>query len=259
MFSEETQNLPLVTFVIPSYNAEAHIERCLTAIERQKYPREKIEVLLIDGDSSDRTLEIARSFQVRVINNPHRIAEFAKSIGIRHSKGKYLVILDCDNEISSDEWLVKNVLPLENDNSLIGMDSVFLVKKGDFLVNRYCALLGLEDPFIRYLADLSRNSDQEDHEAYLVYKIKPGRFPIFGSNGFIWRRSIFFEVNNFSPRYDEADFCVNVVERGYNRIGFVSEVGVYHHHLENVWDFIGKRIRRGNEFMLRIRSPVALK
>lgn len=159
--------------------------------------------------------------------------------------------MDADNEIAQSDWLLRNVLPMENNASIIGMDSVFLVKEDDFLANRYCALLGLEDPIVRHMADLASNSDIEERSSYAVYKVKKGRFPIFGSNGFIWRKNIFREVGGFIPRYDEAEFCIKVIENGFNKIGFVKEVGIYHHHLENIRQFIGKRIRRGNEFMSR--------
>ncbi len=251
MRQKEDLTLPFISFIVPSYNAEKYIEQCLSSIENQIYPKIKIEILVVDGGSEDRTLEIAKRFSVKIIHNPNRIAEFAKSIGIKKARGKYLVILDTDNEIVQEDWLIKNILPLENDASLIGMDSVFLVKKDDFLVNRYCALLGLEDPLVRYMADLATNSDIEEFSSYAVYKVKNGRFPIFGSNGFIWRSTIFNEVGGFMPRYDEAEFSIKAKERGFSKIGFVREVGIYHHHLENIWQFIGKRIRRGKEFMSR--------
>ncbi len=251
MAGENLQNLPFVSFIIASYNAQKHLEKCLSAIRKQQYPQERIEILLVDAGSTDNTLEIAKPFEVKVINNPYHVAEFAKSIGIQQAGGKYIVILDADNEIVQKDWLAKNILPLENDSSLVGMDSVFLVKKDDFLVNRYCALLGLEDPLVRYMADLASNADIERLDGYSVYKIRKGRYPIFGSNGFIWRKKIFSEIKSYLPRYDEAEFCIKVVEQGYDKIGFVSEVGVYHHHLENIWQFMGKRFRRGQEFISR--------
>ena len=263
MAQEEKQILPLVSFVIASYNAEQYIEKCLLSIEKQSYPKVKIEILVIDGGSGDKTLDIARRFSAKILDNPNRIAEFGKSIGIQEAKGKYIIILDADNEIAQSDWLVKNISALENDSSLLGMDSVFLSKKDDFLVNRYCALLGLEDPVVRQVADLSRNADIERGQGYSVYNIRSGRFPIFGSNGFIWRKSVLESIGGYIPRFDEADFCVFVVDKGYKRIGFVKECGIFHHHLKTVREFLRKRFRRGREFMTRKITPgkekVALK
>jgi len=245
---------PLVSFVVPTYNSQEHIKLCLSSIVRQKYPKKNIEILVIDGGSNDRTLDILKTFPVKIIHNPLRVAEYAKSTGLQQARGEYLVILDSDNEISHEDWLARNVKILETDNSIFGMDTVFLVKKEDFLMNRYCALLGLEDPLVRHLADLSRNSILELHEKYSIYRIKNGRFPIFGSNGFVWRKSVFDHVGSYIPRFDEADFAAKVVAAGFKRIGFIKEVGIYHYHLKNLAQFISKRIRRGNEFMNRRRS-----
>lgn len=243
---------PFVSFIIPTYNAERYLPLCLASIHRQTYPEDKMEIIIIDGGSDDRTLDIAKHFSVKIIHNPNRIAEFAKSIGIQESRGKYLVILDADNEVVQEDWLLRNISSLENDSSIVGMNSIFLVKRSDFLVNRYCALLGLEDPVIRYMADFTpSNARIEKHGGYSVYKIRKGRFPIFGSNGFIWRRKVFDEIKSYIPRYDEAEFCIKVVERGYAKIGFVKDCGIYHHHVETIAQFMGKRLRRGREFMTR--------
>ena len=243
---------PLVSFVIAAYNAEEDIDRCLSSIVKQTYPENRIEILVIDGDSSDETINIAKSYGALIINNPDRIAEFAKSLGIQRAQGEYIVILDTDNEIVQEDWLKKMINVLEGDYSIIGMNPVFLLKRSDFLVNRYCALLGLEDPVIRYMADFTpANARIEKHGGYSVYKIREGRFPIFGSNGFIWRRKVFDEIKGYIPRYDEAEFCIKVIENGFNKIGFVEDYGIYHHHLETIAQFMGKRLRRGNEFMTR--------
>lgn len=244
-------DLPLVSFVIPAYNEEKCIQRCLESIVKQNYPPDRIEIILADGGSKDRTVEIAKQFSVRIIANPDRLAEVGKSLAIRQAQGKYVAILDADNEIAHNDWLLRMIIPLENDEFLIGMDATYLVKKNDYLVNRYCSLLRLEDPLARYMANLVGNATVEEKREYSIYRIKPGRFPIFGSGGFIWRKRILDDIGGYIPRFDEAEFCIKVAEKGYNRIGFVREVGIYHHHLENIFQFIGKRIRRGNEFLLR--------
>lgn len=243
--------LPLVSFVVAAYNAEKYISLSLSSIQKQTYPKKAIEILVIDGGSSDRTVEITQTFGAKVLDNPDRIAEFAKSIGIQHAKGEYIVILDTDNEIVQTDWLEKNIAVLETDVTLLGMDPLFLVRSGDFLINRYCALLTTEDPIIRCLATVQKNSFRENKDYYSVHIVKPGRFPIFGSNGFIWRKSVLEDVGGYIPRFDEADFCVRAVEKGYNRIGFIKGYGIFHHHLETFAQYMGKRFRRGREFMTR--------
>jgi len=54
-----SETLPLVTVLIPARDEEADIERCLRAVLAQDYPHDRIEVVLVDGGSVDRTMEVA--------------------------------------------------------------------------------------------------------------------------------------------------------------------------------------------------------
>lgn len=239
---------PLVSFVIASYNAKDHIGRCLQRVRAQKYPKESIEILVIDGGSTDATLSIAKAYNATVIPNPRRIAEYAKAIGITKAQGKYTVILDTDNEIVSDVWLNNVVNAMEKNPDLVGMDPIFYPKPGDYAINRYCALLQLEDPLVRRMAMLKFNAERKTGDGCLIYEVRAGRFPIFGSNGFMWRTSLLKEIGADLDRYDEADFCVRVVEKGHRKIGVLPEYSIIHHHLKTVQDFIAKRMRRGGEY-----------
>lgn len=87
---------PLISVIMPSYNAEATIEKALKSIRMQTIPAEQIEILVIDGGSTDATCEIARKYGARVIENPHRLPEPAKLIGLENARGRYAVWQDTD-------------------------------------------------------------------------------------------------------------------------------------------------------------------
>ena len=78
-------SLPFVSFVIPTYNAQKYLDKCLVSIERQDYPRDRMETFVIDGGSNDETLSIAKKYDVKILKNPYRDAESGKSIGIQLS------------------------------------------------------------------------------------------------------------------------------------------------------------------------------
>ena len=59
-----SEDLPSISIVIPTYNSERTLSLCLGSIAEQDYPREKIEIIIADGGSKDRTLEIAEKFGV---------------------------------------------------------------------------------------------------------------------------------------------------------------------------------------------------
>lgn len=90
-------NDPLVSLVIPVRNEEQHIDECINSILAQSY--RNMEVLFVDGMSEDRTVEIIESYVSKghnfsVLKNEKRIIPTAVNIGIRNSKGEYIVRMD---------------------------------------------------------------------------------------------------------------------------------------------------------------------
>lgn len=90
---------PRVSVVIPVYNEERHIERCLGSVQAQSYPSELIEVLVADGGSSDRTRDIVaaiaeRDPRVRLVHNPRRSQAAGLNVALRESTGQVIARLD---------------------------------------------------------------------------------------------------------------------------------------------------------------------
>lgn len=85
-------------------NEERHIRRCIDSILAQDYPRERFEILVVDGDSDDRSHEILASYgeQIRVLRNPARIVPTAMNIGIRAARGEIIARVDAHTTIEPD-------------------------------------------------------------------------------------------------------------------------------------------------------------
>jgi succinoglycan biosynthesis protein ExoA len=101
------QKLPFVSVVMPVRNEEAFIARSLSAVLRQDYPRELMEVVVADGMSTDRTREIVNTFAdagapVRLVDNPGRIAPSGLNAAIRHAAGEIIVRVDGHCEVAAD-------------------------------------------------------------------------------------------------------------------------------------------------------------
>jgi len=95
-----TNNFPLISIIITTKNEEKNIGNCLESIKAQKYPQEKIEVIVVDNNSSDRTKEIAKKYTKNVYNfGPERSAQ--RNFGIKKAKGEYVMYLDADMILSS--------------------------------------------------------------------------------------------------------------------------------------------------------------
>ena len=94
----------LVSFIVPIYNEEQHIEQCVRCLQTQDIPADQMEILLVDGNSTDNTMEILRRLEaedpghIRIIQNPKRIQAAAINLGARHARGEYIVRIDAHSE-----------------------------------------------------------------------------------------------------------------------------------------------------------------
>jgi succinoglycan biosynthesis protein ExoA len=106
--AESTARFPFVSLIMPSYNEEAHIEACLRSLLDQDYPAERMEVLVADGGSADKTREIvtrmaASDRRVRLLDNSqYRIQSYGKNLAIKESNGEFLLITDVHAEYASN-------------------------------------------------------------------------------------------------------------------------------------------------------------
>jgi mycofactocin glycosyltransferase len=101
---------PKVSVVIPVKNRPGEIADCLSSLRCVDYPREKLEILVVDDGSLDKTPNVIQSFNVRLIRNPvSKGASFSRNLGSKKATGEILAFLDSDCTVS-DEWLKENVL-----------------------------------------------------------------------------------------------------------------------------------------------------
>ncbi len=92
---------PAVSIIIPTYNEQNHIARTLSSLLNQDYPAQLTEILIVDGGSTDTTLNIIHSCLhtrshtpcIRILNNPHRTTPHALNIGIAAARGEVIFTL----------------------------------------------------------------------------------------------------------------------------------------------------------------------
>lgn len=93
-----SERAPLVSVVIPCWNGEAYLAEAISSALDQDHPR--MEVIVVDDGSSDRSLEIARSFE-RVVAIPQANAgvSAARNAGLARARGEYILFLDADDRL----------------------------------------------------------------------------------------------------------------------------------------------------------------
>jgi glycosyltransferase involved in cell wall biosynthesis len=115
--STDRADLPVVSVIVPIRNEADFIRRCLESILANDYPADKLEIIVVDGMSTDGTCEIlaemaGRDSRLRVLNNPSRIVPHAMNAGIRAASGAVIVRVDGHAEVDKD-FLLQSVLALK--------------------------------------------------------------------------------------------------------------------------------------------------
>lgn len=110
---------PLVSIVVTTHNSEKYIIACLESITKQLYPKNKIELIVVDNASTDKTKQIALRYTKFVFDHgPERSAQ--RNYGASKSTGKYYFYLDSDMLL--DKKVVREcVIELEQNSGIIGL------------------------------------------------------------------------------------------------------------------------------------------
>lgn len=89
----------IFTIVMAAYNSEKVIGQALKSIREQIFDQTQVEILVVDGGSTDSTRDIALEYNACILENPYKLPEPAKVIGFKQAKGKYVCIMDTDEVI----------------------------------------------------------------------------------------------------------------------------------------------------------------
>lgn len=108
----------LISVIVPVYNVEKYLERCIRSILDQTY--EKFELLLIDDGSPDSSIEICRKYEeqdsrIRVFCKENGGLSSARNYGLDHCNGDYITFVDSDDYIAND-YLLNLLLALKTGN-----------------------------------------------------------------------------------------------------------------------------------------------
>lgn len=127
--NKENRN-PYISIIIPTYNVERYIDRCIFSCANQSY--NDIEILVVDDCGTDRSIQIARDWsekdsRVRIIRNPHNLGTYhARRRGVETAKGKYILFLDPDDTIATNsaEAIFKNTSLSQIDILFYGTEKI---------------------------------------------------------------------------------------------------------------------------------------
>lgn len=111
----------IFSIIMPTYNSERTLGKALRAIRNQTFPQRKIEILVVDGGSTDSTIKIAKKYGAIIIPNPKRLPEPAKLYGMQKARGKYMCVMGSDEIMKQPRLLEKRYRFLKRHPDIHGM------------------------------------------------------------------------------------------------------------------------------------------
>lgn len=252
-------DIPSVSIVIPTYNSSRSLGDCLESIRNQDYPPDKVETIIVDAGSTDSTLAIASALGVsKVLENPLKTGEAGKAVGIDAASGEIIALIDSDNVLDGKDWLTKMAIPFEDPEIFCTESYALTYRPSDSAVDRYCSLLGMNDPVHLFLGNYDRLStltgkwtglplEMHDRGDYYEVLLAKGCIPTMGANGCLIRRNVVRDVD-YRPYYFDIDVIYQLVCSGRRKAGFVKK-GIVHLYCPDLKTFARKQRRRIYDFL----------
>ncbi len=240
-------------------NAEAVLEECLKRLTSQDYPQDRIELVVGDGGSTDKTIAIAKKYGGRVFSNPLKTGESGKAVALKEVKNELVLILDSDNFLPDSGWLRKMVAPFSDSEIKLSEPIKYTYRLEGGYIERYCALIGMNDPVCLFLGNYDRWNyltkkwtavphEEEDFAGYLKIKLTKAGIPTVGANGTIFRTAFLQEINTGKYLFDIDVIAKEIAEKGLIHIAKVK-VGIIHTFCEaDFGKFIRKQQRRIKDY-----------
>lgn len=210
---------PLVSVIVPVYNVEPWLNKCIDSLIAQSY--KNIEILLINDGSTDKSANICaeylnKSSIIRVFNNENRGLSYSRNFGIKNCKGKYIMFVDSDDFIRDVNIVEKFV-------------KIFEEEKSDFIYTSYCRFDDGKEQIVT--ENLPINIDNNDikgkngievlsllisqnsyhHAAYL--KICKREFLI--KNNLFFKEGIYHEDAEWSPKLFYYSENISIYSESY--------------------------------------------
>jgi len=244
-------NLPRISVIMPTLNVEALLDNVLSSIARQDYPREKIEILLADAHSTDRTRDIAKKFGATVLDDDGKNMEEGKRLALQHATGEFIVFVDADNELTHPDFLTLAVAALQKNPQALGVESYYLPSPK---MSSFCAyvtaLLHISDP-IAWLMSVNPKLIARDGEVER-WTLPDNSFSYpLGANGFVFRRADLESVKG--EHFQDTHAALHLMRAGKCEWLRLRGRGIHHYYVQTLSGFIHKR-RRAIVHFLRVQE-----
>jgi len=234
-------NLPFVSIIVPVYNAEKTIEKCIKSLLNQIYPKNKYEIIIVDNNSNDKTIEIIKKYLVKILKKTKIQSSYAaRNKGIKNAKGEILAFTDADC-IADKNWLKNGIKGFANKN--VGCVAGEIKSSNP------------ENYIEEYLADKKELSQLKiSNEFPLPYPKTANAF---------YKKEVFDKIGLFEEKWisgGDADLAWRMQLETNYKIKFAPNSIVYHKHRSTIKSMFGQCIKWGiGSSLLQKKYPNKIK
>jgi glycosyltransferase involved in cell wall biosynthesis len=213
-----------ISVIVPVFNGGNTIERCVSALKRQRTER-AFEIIVVDDGSTDGSLQRIMDPDIRVVEQANKGPAAARNLGIERSRGEIVLFTDADCEPLED-WIEEMARPL-TDPQISGVKGSYLTRQNQ-IIPRFVQL--------EYEAKYERMKRYRYIDFIDTY-----------SAAFV--KKDFLNVGGFDSEFptasvEDQEFSFRMWERGY-RMVFNPNAKVYHTHSHTLWRYIKKKFSIG--------------
>lgn len=248
------KNLPKISLVTCTYNGDRIIREFLEHIFMQDYPKNKMEMIIADGGSTDKTLEIIKEFQekypkvIKLFHNEKRFPD-GKGMGVdtfsRKAIGEMILLMDQDNILVQKNWISGMVQILIDNKNILGVQTRMAIPNKGSAIDKYFAAVAIEDPFaIPYSlnAQIVFNPQKFKYSKegkFFVYTADKNNFYYAGGNGFLMRKKEYLESGGYTQDID--NFYRMALSKKKYKIAVPKNLKLYHKSSVSFKHLIEKR------------------
>jgi len=217
---------PRVTVVVPARNAEKTISECLVSLVNLDYPKDRLEILVVDNGSVDRTREIASRFPLTVLVEDRVQSSYAaRNTGLARATGEIVAFTDADC-VATQAWLKELVRGCE--------DPAVGCVAGEILP------YAIETFVDEYLDSIGFMSQRQ----LLDYRPLPRAM----TANLAFRREVFDRIGLFDAGAisgGDSEMAIRMATRTEWKISYRGDAVVYHKHRTRPWPFFTQFVRYG--------------
>ena len=199
---------PKISIVVPVYNGEKMLPLCLGSLMNLDYPKQDLEIIIVDNNSKDGSKAIIEKYPVKYLFEEKKGAGHAMNRGIQASSGDFIAFMDHDC-IANANWIKNTVNAFTSDN-IGGCGGKILVYNPTTFVEQY-------------IQDKNMFSNKKFIQAKINF------FPFIQAGNAMYRREIFQEIGLFDSGLflEDMDISWRVFLAGY-QLKYVADAFVYH-------------------------------